>query len=65
MFSNTIITRENTSIYSWYHMYKFLEEAAKGSVITPRNSPRLYLRDARENYKLNIKCWKMVDEWKE
>ena len=28
-------------------------------VITPRNSPRLYLRDAREHYKLN----KNVGKW--
>jgi len=31
--------------------------------ITPRNSPRLYLRDAQEHYKLN-KMFEM-DEWKE
>jgi len=33
------------------------------NVITPRNSPRLYLGDAREHYKL--KKMLEMDEWKE
>ena len=35
-------------------------ECVEGTVITPRNSPRLYNRDAREHYKLNknvLKWW--------
>jgi len=33
-------------------------------VITPRNSPRLYIRDAWEHYNLNKNVGEMVDEWK-
>jgi len=33
------------------------------TVITPRNSPRLYLGDAREHYKTQQKL--EMDEWKE
>ena len=37
-------------------------ETAQINVITPRNSPRLYLRDAQEHYKLNKMLDKMMDE---
>lgn len=45
-----------------YELQKHYDEV-KGIVITPRTSPRLYLGDAQEHYRLNMML--EMDEWKE
>jgi len=50
------------SLKKWRHYLMSKEFIIYSDCYTPRNSPRLYISDARQHYKLNKKLDKLVDE---